>query len=226
MNNLIAICDDEPDIVELVAYHLKKEGFRVKEFYNGENLLSYVKTELPELIILDLMLPGKDGIEVCRSLKYDSKTSSVPVIMLTAKGSETDRVVGLELGADDYIVKPFSPRELVARVKAVLRRTAPKVEASKVIRIDNLTIDSTRFEVKLGNQAIDLTPTEFRILETLAANKRRLFTRNQLLDRLWGDEKIVVDRTIDVHIRRLREKLGKVGKMIKTIRGIGYKFEE
>ncbi len=226
MSKLVAVVDDEPDIVELITHHLEKEGFKVKGFYDGEGLLSYVRKELPDIIILDLMLPGIDGIEVCRSLKYDERTSSVPVIMLTAKGSETDRVVGLELGADDYIVKPFSPRELVARVKAVLRRTTPKEEAPKITRIGDITIDSTKFEAKVKDKRIDLTPTEFRILEILASHKSWVFNRDQLLNKLWGHDKIVVDRTIDVHIRRLREKLGESGRMIKTIRGIGYKLEE
>ncbi len=226
MNKLIAIVDDEPDIVELITHHLKKEGFRVKEFYDGENLLSYARKELPDMIILDLMLPGIDGIEVCRLLKYNEKTSFVPIIMLTAKGSETDRVVGLELGADDYMVKPFSPRELVARVKAVLRRTTLKKETPKITRIGDVTIDSTKFEVKAKDKKINLTPTEFRILEILASHKNWVFNRDQLLNKLWGHDKIVIDRTIDVHIRRLREKLGKAGKMVKTIRGIGYKLEE
>ncbi|MCK4307717.1 response regulator transcription factor [candidate division WOR-3 bacterium] len=226
MSKLVAIVDDEPDIVELITHHLEKEGFKVKGFYDGENLLSYVRKELPDIIILDLMLPGIDGIEVCRSLKYDERTSSVPIIMLTAKGSETDRVVGLELGADDYIVKPFSPRELVARIKAVLRRTTLKEEAPKITRIGDLTIDSTKFEVKVKDKRIELTPTELRILEILASHKNWVFNRDQLLNRLWGHDKIVVDRTIDVHIKKLREKLGEVGKMIKTIRGIGYKLEE
>jgi two-component system phosphate regulon response regulator PhoB/two-component system alkaline phosphatase synthesis response regulator PhoP len=178
------------------------------------------------MIILDLMLPGIDGIEVCRSLKYNERTSSVLIIMLTAKGSETDRVVGLELGADDYMVKPFSPRELVARVKAVLRRSATqKGEVPKIIRIGDLVIDSDKFEVKIKDKTIDLTPTEFRILEILASHKNWAFNRDQLLSRLWGHDKIVVDRTIDVHIRKLREKLGESGEMIKTIRGIGYKLE-
>ncbi|MCK4575299.1 response regulator [candidate division WOR-3 bacterium] len=225
MSRLIAVCDDEPDIVELISHHLKKEGFIVKEFYDGENLLSYIKTELPDILILDLMLPGIDGIEVCRSFKYNERTASVPIIILTAKGSETDRVVGLELGADDYIVKPFSPRELVARVKAVLRRTTVKEQAPKITKIGDLTIDSTRFEVKVKDKIIDLTPTEFRILEILASHKNWVFNRDKLLNRLWGHDKIVVDRTIDVHIRRLREKLGKAGKIIKTIRGIGYKLQ-
>lgn len=224
MNRAIAIVDDEPDIVELIAHHLKKEGFKVKGFYNGGDLLSHLKTASLDLIILDLMLPDIDGLEICRMLKRDEKTAFIPIIMLTAKGTETDKVVGLELGADDYVVKPFSHRELIARVKTVLRRTSPK-ERVKTIKIGDLVIDPMRFEVRVKGRMLDLTPTEFRILEILTGNKGNVFNRERLLEKLWGDEKIVVDRTIDVHIKRLREKLGKTGKLIKTIRGIGYKVE-
>ncbi len=225
MNRAIAFVDDEPDIVRLIAHHLKKEGFKVKEFYSGSDLLSYLKTAFPDLIILDLMLPDIDGLEICRMLKRDEKTAFIPIIMLTAKGTETDKVVGLELGADDYIVKPFSPRELIARVKTVLRRTSPK-ERVEIIEIADLLIDPQKFEVRVRGQIVDLTPTEFRILEILAENKGKVFNRERLLEKLWGDEKVVVDRTIDVHIKRLRKKLGETGKLIKTIRGIGYKVEE
>ena len=226
MNKLIAVVDDEPDIVELITHHLKKERFGVKEFYDGTSLLSYLNTTLPDLIILDLMLPEIDGLEVCRILKNNERTSSVPIIMLTAKGTETDRVVGLELGADDYMVKPFSPRELLARVKAVLRRVETKVEKPKLIKIDDLLIDSGKFEVKIRGRKIDLTITELRILTILAERPGWVFTRSQLLDRLWGEDKIVIGRTIDVHVTRLRKKLGELGRLIKSIRGIGYKFGE
>jgi two-component system phosphate regulon response regulator PhoB/two-component system alkaline phosphatase synthesis response regulator PhoP len=172
------------------------------------------------------MLPEIDGLEVCRILKNNERTSSVPIIMLTAKGTETDRVVGLELGADDYMVKPFSPRELLARVKAVLRRVETKVEKPKLIKIDDLLIDSGRFEVTIKGRKIDLTITELRILTILAERPGWVFTRSQLLDRLWGDDKIVLERTIDVHITQLRKKLGELGRLIKSIRGIGYKFGE
>jgi DNA-binding response OmpR family regulator len=226
MNKLIAVVDDEPDIVELITHHLKKERFGVKEFYDGASLLSYLNTTLPDLIILDLMLPEIDGLEVCRLLKKDERTSSIPIIMLTAKGTETDRVVGLELGADDYIVKPFSPRELLARVKAVLRRVETRVEKPRLIKIGELWIDSGKFEVKIKGKKIDLTTTEFKILTILAERRGWVFTRDQLLDRLWGEDKIVIGRTIDVHITQLRKKLGELGKSIKAVRGIGYKFEE
>jgi len=224
MSRLIAVVDDEPDIVELISYHLKKERFKVREFYDGEGLLDFIKTTLPDLVILDLMLPGIEGLEVCRILKGDKSTSSIPIIMLTAKGSEIDRVVGLELGADDYVVKPFSPRELVARVKAVLRRAKMEKEKESII-IGDLAIDTGRFEVRFKGRRIELTPTEFRILAILAERPGWVFTRDQLLDKLWQEDKIVLDRTIDVHIRHLREKLGEGGKLIKTVRGIGYKLE-
>ncbi|RKY63793.1 MAG: hypothetical protein DRQ08_08925 [Candidatus Latescibacterota bacterium] len=224
MAKLIAIVDDEPDILELISYHLKKERFEVREFRDGEGLLSFIETMLPDLVILDLMLPGMDGLEVCRVLRGNSRTSSVPIIMLTAKGSEADKVVGLELGADDYVVKPFSPRELVARVKAVLRRAKVEEKGESLV-IGDLAIDTNKFEVRFKGRRIDLTPTEFRILAILAERPGWVFTRNQLLDELWQEDKVVLDRTIDVHIRHLREKLGEGGRLIKTVRGIGYKLE-
>ena len=226
-DNVIAIVDDEEDIVELVSHHLKREGFKVKEFYNGRDFLSYIESVVPDLSILDLMLPGIDGLEICRILKSKARTSSFPIIMLTAKATEADVVVGLELGADDYMVKPFSPRELVARVKTILRRASSKEQDKKLIRLGSLSIDKEKFEATVDGKKIDLTTTEFKILEALAEGQGRVFTRDQLLKkkRLWGDDKLVYDRTIDVHIKNLREKLGKTGNSIKTIRGIGYKLE-
>lgn len=226
-DNVIAIVDDEEDIVELVSHHLKREGFKVKEFYNGRDFLSYIESVMPDLAILDIMLPGIDGLEICRILKSKARTSSLPIIMLTAKATEADVVVGLELGADDYMVKPFSPRELVARVKTILRRASSKEEDKKLIRLGTLSIDKEKFEATVEGKKIDLTTTEFKILEVLAEGQGRVYTRDQLLKkkRLWGDDKLVYDRTIDVHIKNLREKLGKTGNLIKTIRGIGYKLE-
>ncbi|MBI2487292.1 MAG: response regulator transcription factor [Deltaproteobacteria bacterium] len=226
-DNIIAIVDDEEDIVELVSHHLKREGFKVKEFYNGRDFLSYIESVIPDLAVLDLMLPGIDGLEICRILKSKARTSSLPIIMLTAKATEADVVVGLELGADDYMVKPFSPRELVARVKTILRRASNKEEDKKLIRLGSLSIDKEKFEAAVDGKKIDLTTTEFKILEVLAEGQGRVYTRDQLLKkkRLWGDDKLVYDRTIDVHIKNLREKLGKTGSLIKTIRGIGYKLE-
>ncbi len=225
---LITIVEDEEDIVKLVSHHLKREGFKVKEFHNGRDFLSYIESVVPDLAVLDIMLPGIDGLEICRILKNKSTTASVPIIMLTAKASEADIVVGLELGADDYIVKPFSPRELVARVKTVLRRTGTKESEDNIIKAGPLIINTEKYEVSVDNEKVLLTTTEFKILEVLADGKGRVFTRDQLLKkkRLWGDDKLVYDRTIDVHIKNLREKLGPAGNMIKTVRSIGYKLEE
>ncbi|MCH7519110.1 MAG: response regulator transcription factor [Candidatus Dadabacteria bacterium] len=225
---LITIVDDEEDIVELVSHHLKREGFKVKEFHNGRDFLSFIESVMPDLAVLDIMLPGIDGLDICRILKNKNGTSSLPIIMLTAKASEADIVVGLELGADDYIVKPFSPRELVARVKTVLRRTGAVENEGNVIKVGPLLVNTEKYEVRIHNNRINLTTTEFKILEVLAEGKGRVFTRDQLLKkkRLWGDDKLVYDRTIDVHIKNLREKLGIEGNMVKTVRSIGYKLEE
>ncbi len=225
---LIAIVDDEKDIVQLVSHHLKREGFKVKEFHNGRDFLSYIESVVPDLAVLDIMLPGIDGLEICKMLKNKIRTSSMPIIMLTAKATEADVVVGLELGADDYIVKPFSPRELVARVKSVLRRFGPQETEDSMIKVGQLTIDTEKYEVTVNDDKVMLTTTEFKILEVLGEGKGRVYTRDQLLKkkRLWGDDKLVYDRTIDVHIKNLREKLGVAGNMIKTVRSIGYKLEE
>jgi DNA-binding response OmpR family regulator len=227
MNNYIAIIDDEPDILELVSLNLKRSGFRVKEFGEVEPFYRSLRTEVPDLLILDLMMPDVDGFEVCKYLKNQEGYASIPIIMLTAKSEETDKVLGLELGADDYVTKPFSPRELVARVKAVLRRQNRKEQEPKRITINNtLTIDLEQYEVQIDGKKIDLTPTEFRILHLLASKKGRVQSRDQILSFLWGEEKYVIDRTIDVHIRHLREKLGDTAAIIKNIRGLGYRIEE
>lgn len=223
----VVIVDDEEDIVELVSHHLKREGFLVKEFYKGRDFFSYLESIIPDLIILDIMLPGMDGLEICKILKSKPKTSSIPIIMLTAKAGEADVVVGLELGADDYVVKPFSPRELVARVKSILRRLNAADGAEEIIKLGTLSINPDKYEVTVEGRYVDLTTTEFKILEVLCERRGFVFSRDQLLKkkRLWGDDKLVYDRTIDVHIKNLREKLGKAGDMIKTIRGVGYKLE-
>jgi two-component system phosphate regulon response regulator PhoB/two-component system alkaline phosphatase synthesis response regulator PhoP len=226
-NPLITVVDDELDILELVSLNLKKSGFRVKGFSEVEPFYRYLRTEKPDLIILDLMMPDVDGFEVCKYLKNQETLNSIPIIMLTARTEETDKVLGLELGADDYVTKPFSPRELVARVKAVLRRHGKKEEEPKKITINGaLTIDLERYEVEIDGKRIELTPTEFRILHLLASKKGRIQSRDQILNFLWGEEKYVIDRTIDVHIRHLREKLGSAAALIKNIRGLGYKMEE
>ncbi|MDD5529220.1 MAG: response regulator [bacterium] len=225
MNKIIAVVEDEPDILHLVSINLEKSGFKVKGFEDGNSFLKGIKETTPALIILDLMLPDIDGLEICKLLKKDDKTASIPVIMLTAKGEETDKIVGLELGADDYVTKPFSPRELVARVKAVLRRRDPEKMSKNIEIADILVIDLEKYEVTLEGKPLELTTTEFKILEMLAKKRKWVFTREQILDYLWGEEKAVIDRTIDVHIRHLRTKLGKAGSWIKNIRGIGYKLE-
>ena len=221
---LIAVVDDEPDILRLVSLGLERAGFKTKEFLTGREFLDSLKEEAPDLVILDLMLPDLDGFEVCRFLKSDPRYRSIPVIMLTARADEEDRVVGLELGADDYVVKPFSPRELVARVKAVLRRGRQPEEGIWVGGI--LYLDFRRYEALVKGRRVKLTPTEFRILAILASRKGWVFTRGQLLDQLWGNEKAVSERAIDVHIKRLREKLGEAAPFIKSVRGVGYKLEE
>lgn len=225
---LIDIVDDEEDILELVALHLERSGFRVRKFLSAEPFLRELSIKQPDLIILDLMLPDIDGIEVCKFLKFHEKYSDIPIIMLTARATETDKVLGLELGADDYVTKPFSPRELVARVRAVLRRRGQQREKeNKKIQIGEiLLIDPFKFEVYVRGKKVELTPTEFKILKMLAEKKGWVFTRKQILDELWGYDKIVLDRTVDVHIKHLREKLGEAGKFIKNVRGVGYKIEE
>lgn len=224
MNIRISVLDDEPDILHLVALHLEKAGFHVDGYTDSKGFMQSLDLRKPDLIVLDLMLPDIDGFDLCRIIKKDSRLSSIPVIMLTAKGQETDKVTGLDLGADDYITKPFSPRELVARVKAVLRRSG--IDTGKVITIgDTLVIDPERFEVKVGDEALPLTQAEFKILHLLASHPGKVFTRERILDHLWGNEKAVLDRTVDVHIKNLRDKLGSTGRIISNIRGVGYKLE-
>lgn len=226
MNELIAVIDDEPDILELVSINLKKANYRVKEFSDSESFMRFIVKEVPDLIILDLMLPDMDGFEVCKFLKNQEKYTSIPIIMLTARTEETEKILGLELGADDYVTKPFSPRELTARVKAVLRRNVRK-EKTKKIGVGNvLVLDTEKYEVEVEGKKIELTTTEFKILQILTTKKGWVFSREKILQHLWGDDKIVLDRTVDVHIKHLREKLGKASELIKNVRGVGYKIEE
>jgi len=221
----ILIVDDEPDIVELVKINLEKNGFDVISSYTGREIFNLFKKFSIDLVILDLMLPDIDGLEICKILKSENETKNIPIIMLTAKDTEIDKVLGLELGADDYITKPFSPRELVARVRAVLRRTRKSSDES-ILKFDNiLKIDLKKFEVFVNGEKVNLTTTEFKLLKALAIRRGEVLSRNELLDYIWGSEKIVIDRTIDVHIKHLREKLGKVGKFIKNVRGVGYKLD-
>jgi two-component system phosphate regulon response regulator PhoB/two-component system alkaline phosphatase synthesis response regulator PhoP len=221
----IAIIEDEEDIRELLADYLQKAGFEVSKFEDGSSFLKFLEKEKPDLIILDLMLPDMDGKEICRYLRSDSYLSSILIMMLTAKGSEEEKVQGLELGADDYVTKPFSLKEVLARVKALLRRAIPNTEAR--IKIGNiLWIDPQTHKVYVNENEIELTSTEFKILQILASKKGMVLTREKLLDALWGNEKIVTERSIDVHIKKLRDKLKEAGCLIKTIRGVGYKLED
>jgi two-component system phosphate regulon response regulator PhoB/two-component system alkaline phosphatase synthesis response regulator PhoP len=206
LKKTIVIIDDEPDIVELVSLHLKKAGFNTKGFFNTEDFFAFIDTNVPDLILLDLMLPDADGFEICKYLRGKDEFMSLPIIMLTARGEETDKVLGLELGADDYVTKPFSPKELVARVKAVLRRQRTKKDLHKVIIGGVLAIIPEKHEVFVEGSRIDLTSTEFKILTLLSSKKGWVYTRDQILDHLWGQEKAVLDRTVDVHIKHLREK--------------------
>jgi two-component system phosphate regulon response regulator PhoB/two-component system alkaline phosphatase synthesis response regulator PhoP len=225
MSKLIAIIDDEPDIVELVSINLKKAGFDTRGFSNLESFLSFLKKQTPDLVILDLMLPDADGLEICKYLKKKDELSSIPIIMLTAKADETDKILGLELGADDYVTKPFSPKELVARVKVALRRQIQKEDTKKIEIGGILVIDLEKFSVMVEGEKIDLTSTEFKILQLLSSKQGWVFSRDKILDYLWGREKAVLDRTVDVHVKNLREKLGTAGQFIKNMRGIGYKLE-
>jgi phosphate regulon transcriptional regulator PhoB len=221
----ILIVDDEPDIVELVSYNLTKEGFEVHSELDGAEALTRIRKGNFDFIILDLMLPGIQGMEICRILRTDPRTRNIPIIMLTAKGEEVDKVLGLEMGADDYITKPFSPRELLARVKSVMRRTSEKVADEKVIRLGGLAINKETFSVTKNDKILDLSSTEFRLLLYLVERKGKVFNRDQLLDAVWKDEAFVEPRTVDVHIRRLRthiEDNPANPKYVKTKRGIGY----
>ena len=224
---IIYVVEDEPDILDLIALHLAKAGYEVKKFLEAAPMMKQLGRQVPHLIILDLMLPDHDGVDVCKALKKNQKYMDIPIIMVTAKTDEFDVVLGLELGAEDYIKKPFSPRELVARVKVVLRRYKRTASStSQKINIDDiLTIDPEKFEVLVKDEKIQLTSTEFLILKMLAEKPGWVFSREKILDLLWGDEKDVFDRTVDVHIKNLREKLGPTGKLIKNIRGVGYKLE-
>ncbi len=222
---LIYTVDDEPDILELVNINLGKIGFKTKGFEDAQSFFDALNKTVPDLIILDLMLPDADGMEVCKFLKNDAKLSNVPVIMLTAKSEEMDKVLGLELGADDYIVKPFSVRELTARVKAVLRRGEPSDAPDRIKVGENLVIDLQKYETYVEDKKIDLTTTEFKILKLLSNRKGWVYSREQILDYLGGGDKGVLDRTVDVHIKNLREKLGSAGVYIKNIRGVGYKLD-
>jgi two-component system phosphate regulon response regulator PhoB/two-component system alkaline phosphatase synthesis response regulator PhoP len=226
LSRLIAVVDDEPDIRELVALHLKRAGFSVRTFPDAGQFQKSLAGTVPDLVVLDLMLPDADGIDVCKDLKRDARTAHVPVVMLTARGDELDRVLGLEIGADDYITKPFSPKELVARVKAVLRRHGRQETSESLELADGVVMDLNRYEVTARGRKLDLTTTEFKLLRILAERRGWVFSRDEILNRLWGEEKSVLDRTIDVHITNLRKKLGKAGSLIENVRGVGYKLRD
>ena len=222
----VLVVEDEPDIRNLVVHHLTREGFRCRVAASGAEALARVRTATPDLVVLDLMLPEMDGLEVCRRLRADPATAAIPIIMLTAKADEVDRVVGLEMGADDYVAKPFSPKELVARVRAVLRRARPG-EAGRALSVGAVSLDATRHLVTVGGAPIELTPKEFDLLQALLEAAGRVLSREHLLNRVWGyaraDE--IESRTVDVHIRRLRAKLGGEERRIATIKGVGYRFD-
>jgi phosphate regulon transcriptional regulator PhoB len=222
----VLVIDDEKDIVSLLRYHLEKSGFQCLEGMDGSAALRLVREHHPDLLILDLMLPGMDGLEICRQLRQDVTTARLPILMLTAKAEEVDRVVGLEVGADDYVVKPFSPRELVARVRAILRRAHEPADLS-ARRVGGLEVDESRNSVTVQGASVELTAKEFGLLCALMRANGRVLNREQLLEGVWGyaDAAEIESRTVDVHIRRLREKLGSEAKRIVTVKGVGYRFD-
>ena len=224
----ILVVDDERDLVEIVALNLRREQYDVVTALDGETALEAARRESPDLVVLDLMLPGMGGLEVCRRLRQDPRTAHTPIVMLTAKGDETDAVIGLSQGADDYVRKPFGVKELMARVSAQLRarQRAVDEEVPKVLRFGDLEVDSDRFVATLRAEPVPLTTTEFKLLRHLVARKGRVFTRNDLLDAVRGPDALVVDRTVDVHVAAVRRKLGDYGDYLVTVRGVGYKFAE
>jgi len=223
----VVVIEDDPDILELIEYNLRREGFRVATAAGGRSGLAAIAREKPDLVLLDLLLPGLNGLDVCRRLRADAATRDLPVIMVTARGEESDVVLGLGVGADDYVHKPFSPRELVARVRAVLRRSRDRQRQRErpVVR-GPLRVEPSRHRVTVDGRRLSLTPTEFRLLHFLALHPGRVYSRSQLLDRAIGDRAVVIDRNIDVHVRALRKKLGEHRGLIKTVRGIGYGFSD
>lgn len=225
----VLIVEDDKDISELIQYNLAKEGFDVEAVFNGLNVLECVRRESPELILLDIMLPGQDGLEVCRQLKADEQLKHIPVIMLTAKSEESDVVVGLQLGADDYIPKPFSPKVMLARVKSVLRRVG-RVEKTagnnEQRQFGHLVVDLLKHKIIYRQEIIAVTAIEFNILEFLSRSPGRVFTREQILNGVWKEGKFIIDRAVDVHIRGLRKKLGEAHDFVETVRGVGYRFKD
>jgi len=223
----IALIEDESDIVELISLHLEKAGYKVSAFASGAAFLHFMEENTPDLVLLDLVLPDIDGLEICKEIRKRNELSTLPIIIVTAKNEEMDKVLGLELGADDYMTKPFSPKELVARVRALLRRQGPGERRSDRIDISGiLLLDLVKHEITVRGKRVDLTFTEFKILELLAEKRGWVFSREKILNHLWGQGKPAIKRTVDVHIRHLREKLGPDAKFIRNIRGVGYKVEE
>lgn len=227
MKEKILIVEDEKDIIKMLEYNFKKEGFRTLSACDGEDALDLAMREHPDIVLLDLMLPGIDGLEVCKSLKAEKKSRDIPIIILTAKSQESDKVLGLELGADDYVTKPFSPRELLARVKAVLRRMKEKDKLPELVKFGELTVDFSKIEVSIKGKQVELTSKEFELLKTLLQAKGRVLSRDYLLDTVWGfDHALEIQtRTVDVHIRTLRKKLKSEAKRIITVTNYGYRFE-
>jgi len=221
----ILIVEDEEDILELVSFHVSKAGYRALTAKDGERALEIAFKEDPDLVVLDIMLPGISGVEVLKRLKFHNQTQRIPILMLTAKGEEVDRVLGFELGAEDYVTKPFSVRELLLRIRAILSRLSPGAQPGIVMRCDEILLDSSRYEVRVKDEVLKLTNTEFNLLVYLLENRGRVVTRDQLLDKVWGYSYGGMTRTIDTHIQRLREKLGSEGACIQTVRGVGYKLD-
>jgi len=226
MADRILVVDDEPDLLELVRFHLAQAGFDVETARNGRDGLEAIRRRRPQLVVLDWMLPDLPGTEVCRQVRSDRELRDLPILLLTAKAEEVDRVVGFELGADDYVVKPFSPRELALRVQAILRRASNEPQASRVLERGALVLDAERHRCTVGGDEVVLTAKEFRLLEALMSRPGRVLSRQRLLDEVWGSDVTVTERTIDTHLKRLREKLGEAGERIETVRGVGYRFAE
>ena len=222
----ILVVDDEPDAIELIRFNLKASGYEVLTAEDGEEALAKARKFSPDMILLDVMLPEIDGLEVCKILRRDPATASLPIIMLTAKASEIDRVLGLEFGADDYVTKPFSPRELMLRVRNLLKRKESSKEEVERFQVRDIELDVSKYEVKIMGQPIDLTPTEFKLLQILMERKGRVQSRDRLLQDVWGYDQLIDTRTVDTHVRRLREKMGEAADYVATVRGVGYRLIE
>jgi two-component system phosphate regulon response regulator PhoB len=226
MAETVLVVDDEQDVLDLVVYNLQRAGFKTAVARDGAAALQKARDLLPALIVLDVMLPQMDGMEVCKRLRAEPKVATVPIIMLTAKAEEVDRIVGLELGADDYVTKPFSPRELVLRVKTILRRAKGEAQSAEVLKCGELVVDRAKHAVAVKGKPVEVTATEFKLLETLMERRGRVQSRDRLLTDVWGYEGEMDTRTVDTHVRRLREKLGAAADYVETVRGVGYRFAE